>query len=138
GFTAYEWTKTDDPKVISNNQILIVSTPGNYILKVENSFGCQNSTIIKVTQSILAKIIGVQIVNNTATVLLSETGNFEFSLDQISWQDSNIFANLKNGNYTVHVRTNTGCIIGSENFSIFNVSNVFTPDADGVNDTWKI
>lgn len=138
GFTAYEWTKTDDPKVISNNQILIVSTPGNYILKVKNSFGCQNSTIIKVTQSILAKIIGVQIVNNTATVLLSETGNFEFSLDQISWQDSNVFSNLKNGNYTVHVRTKSGCIIGSENFSIFNVSNVFTPDEDGINDTWKI
>ncbi len=138
GFTAYEWTKTDDPKVISNNQILIVSTPGNYILKVENNFGCQNSTIIKVTQSILAKIIGVQIVNNTATVLLSETGNFEFSLDQISWQDSNVFSNLKNGNYTVHVRTKSGCIIGSENFTIFNVSNVFTPDADGINDTWKI
>jgi len=138
GLIAYEWTRTDDPKVISNNQILVVSTPGNFILKVENSFGCQNSTIIKVTQSILAKIIGVQIVNNTATVLLSEPGNFEFSLDQISWQDSNIFTNLKNGNYTVHVRTKSGCIIGSENFSIFNVSNVFTPDSDGKNDTWKI
>ena len=138
GLIAYEWTRTDDPKVISNNQILVVSMPGNYILKVENSFGCQNSTIVKVTQSILAKIIGVQIVNNTATILLSEPGNFEFSLDQISWQDSNIFSNLKNGNYTVHVRTKSGCIIGSENFSIFNVSNVFTPDADGKNDTWKI
>lgn len=138
GLIAYEWTRTDDPKVISNNQILVVSTPGNYILKVVNGFGCQNSTIIQVTQSILAKIIGVQIVNNTATVLLSETGNFEYSLDQIQWQDSNIFPNLKNGNYTVYVRTKSGCIIGSENFSIFSVANVFTPDADGINDTWKI
>ncbi|SIS99813.1 gliding motility-associated C-terminal domain-containing protein [Kaistella chaponensis] len=138
GIIAYEWTRTDDPKVISNQQILVVSTPGDYILKVENTFGCQNSTIIKVTKSVLAHITGVQIVNNTATVQMSAVGDFIYSLDQLNWQNSNVFQNLANGNYTVYVQTKLGCIIGSMNFSIFNVTNIFTPNADGMNDTWEI
>ena len=138
GLIAYEWTRTDDPKVISNQQILVVSTPGDYILKVENTFGCQNSTIIKVTKSVLAHITGVQIVNNTATVQMSAVGDFIYSLDQVNWQNSNVFQNLANGNYTVYVQTKLGCIIGSMNFSIFNVTNIFTPNADGMNDTWEI
>ena len=138
GIIAYEWTRTDDPKVISNQQILVVSTPGDYILKVENTFGCQNSTIIKVTKSVLAHITGVQIVNNTATVQMSAVGDFIYSLDQVNWQNSNVFQNLANGNYTVYVQTKLGCIIGSMNFSIFNVTNIFTPNADGMNDTWEI
>jgi gliding motility-associated-like protein len=138
GLIAYEWTRTDDPKVISNKQILVVSTPGNYILKVENGVGCQNSAIIKVTQSVLANITGILIVNNTATVQMSETGDFEYSLDQVKWQKSNVFEDLKNGNYTASVRTKSLCILGSLDFSIFSVSNIFTPNSDGQNDQWII
>ena len=69
---------------------------------------------------------------------MSNAGDFEYSLDNIRWQDSNVFKNLNNGSYIVFVKTKLGCIIGSMNFSIFNISNVFTPNADGSNDTWKI
>ena len=138
GFSSYEWTKNNVPTVISTSQILTVSEVGNYSVKVKNNFGCENSTIITVTQSVLANIVGVQIVNNTATVQMSAAGDFEYSLDNLTWQNSNIFTNLANGNYTVYVHTKLGCIIGFMNFSIFNVSNIFTPDADGINDTWKI
>lgn len=138
GFTTYEWTKLNDPNVISTHQILVVTEPAKYILKVKNNFGCENSAMITVSQSVLASITGVQITNNTATVLMSESGDFEYSLDNLTWQTSNIFKNLSNGNYTVFVKTNLGCSLGSMNFSIFSISNIFSPDADGINDTWKI
>ena len=138
GFSSYEWTKDDDPTIIFGKQIFPVSEAGKYTVKVTNVFLCENSASIIVTESVIATITGVQIVNSTATILLSNSGNFEYSLDNLAWQDSNIFSNLPNGNYTVFVRTKLGCVIGSANFSIFSVANVFTPDADGINDTWKI
>lgn len=138
GFAFYEWTRSGDSQILSSVQNLIVTEAGTYILKVKNTFGCENTATIKVTQSILASITGIQIVNSTATILMSETGDFEYSLDQLNWQNTPVFGNLKNGNYTVHVRTKSGCIIGSENFSIFTIQNAFSPNADGINDTWKI
>lgn len=138
GFSSYEWRKDNSATVISTNQILEVSEAGKYSVKVKNSFGCENVSSVNVTQSIIATIVGIQIVNNTATVQMSTAGDFEYSLDNIKWQDSNVFKNRENGSYTVFVRTKLGCIIGSMNFSIFSISNVFTPNADGSNDTWKI
>lgn len=138
GFSSYEWTKDNEPTIIFNQQIFPVSEVGKYTVRVTNAFNCENTVSINVTKAVIATITGVQIVNSTATVLLSNSGNFEYSLDNLVWQDSNIFPNLPNGNYTVFVRTKLGCIIGSANFSIFSVANVFTPDADGINDIWKI
>ena len=138
GFASYEWSKDNYTTVISTDQILVVSEAGKYSVKVKNSFGCENVSSVNVTQSVIATIVGIQIVNNTSTVQMSDAGDFEYSLDNIKWQDSNVFKNLNNGSYTVFVKTKLGCIIGSMNFSIFNISNVFTPNADGSNDTWKI
>ncbi|QOW09607.1 T9SS type B sorting domain-containing protein [Kaistella flava (ex Peng et al. 2021)] len=137
GFDSYEWTKDDSPTVISKKQILVVSEAGKYSIKVKNSF-CENTASVNVTQSVIANIVGIQIINNTAAVQMSAAGDFEYSLDNITWQNLNIFKNLSNGNFTVFVKTKSGCIIGSMNFSIFSIPNAFSPDADGINDTWKI
>lgn len=138
GFTSYEWTKDNNPTVIFSQQIFQVSEAGKYTVKVKNTFACENSSSVMVTKSIIATITSVQIVNNTATVIMSAPGDFEFSLDNTNWQNSNVFENLENGNYTVYVKTKLGCIIGTMNFSIFSIPNIFTPNADGINDTWKI
>ncbi|MCQ9638988.1 T9SS type B sorting domain-containing protein [Chryseobacterium sp. WG14] len=122
----------------ATTQTITVSTPGTYSVKVTNSFGCENTDSVQITYSVLAQIVSVNIVNNTATVILSQTGNYEYSLNNTIWQDSNIFTNLNIGEYTVYVRTKSGCIIGQKNFSIFNIPNAITPNGDGTNDTWKI
>ncbi|SEM88810.1 gliding motility-associated C-terminal domain-containing protein [Chryseobacterium taichungense] len=132
GYSSYLWSTG------ATTQTITVSTPGNYSVTVTNSFGCQNTDHVEVSYTILPEITAVNINNNSATIILSATGNFEYSLDNITWQDSNIFTNLNIGEYIVYVRTKEGCIIGQKPFSIFNIPNAFTPNGDGYNDRWKI
>ncbi|WP_435522373.1 hypothetical protein [Chryseobacterium indoltheticum] len=74
-------------------------------MTVTNMFGCSNTDNIQLNYSVLAEIVSVNINNNAATVILSASGNYEYSLDNSSWQDSNIFSNLGMGEYIVYVRT---------------------------------
>ncbi|SEG41001.1 gliding motility-associated C-terminal domain-containing protein [Halpernia humi] len=129
---SYEWSSGEKTNKISINQ------EGTYTVKVTSNFGCENTASTVVKKSLIAEILKVEITNNNAKVILSASGDFEYSLDNKIWQDSNEFKNLANGNYTVYVRTKLGCIIGEKDFSIFNISNTFTPNGDGKNDTWKI
>ncbi|ALR30546.1 hypothetical protein ATE47_08400 [Chryseobacterium sp. IHB B 17019] len=132
GYSSYLWSTG------ATTQSIIVSTPGNYSVTVTNSFGCQSTDNIQVSYTVLPEIVAVNINNNSATVILSASGNFEYSLDNFTWQDSNIFTNLNIGEYIVYVRTKGGCIIGQKPFSIFNIPNAITPNGDGYNDKWKI
>jgi gliding motility-associated-like protein len=132
GYATYLWSNGE------TTQTITVSTPGNYSVTVTNSFGCQSTDNIQVSYTVLPEIVSVNVSNNSATVILSAAGNFEYSLDNFTWQDSNIFANLKIGEYMVYVRTKGGCIIGQKPFSIFNIPNTFTPNGDSFNDQWKI
>ncbi len=132
GFTTYQWNTG------SNAQIIKVTEEGIYTVTVANSFGCISIASIKVKKTQLGEISDIIIINNNVTIIMSNSGNYLFSLDNINWQISNEFKNLKNGNYTVYVKTNNGCVIGNRNFSIFSLSNIITPDADGKNDRWII
>lgn len=132
GHSSYLWNTGATTRTIS------VSTPGIYSVTVTNSFGCQNTDTVQVSYTALPEITAVNVSNSTATVILSAAGSFEYSLNNLVWQDSNVFTNLSIGEYIVYVRTKGGCIIGQKKFSIFDIPNAFTPNADGYNDHWKI
>lgn len=138
GFTVYEWTKEGSTKIIGTSQTLDISEVGKYWVKVKNGFGCENSGSTTISRSVLGTITGIQIVNNNATIVISSTGDYLYSLDNLNWQSTNVFFNLSNGNYTVFVKTKTGCTIGQLKFTIFDVNNSFSPNDDGINDTWTV
>ena len=72
---------------------------------------------------------------NSITVNVSGgTAPYEYSLDQINWQTTNIFYNLNRGVQKVYVRDSKKCTVKEYEFSIIKLLNAITPNGDGLND----
>ena len=54
------------------------------------------------------------------------------------FQDSNVFGNLHQGTYNIYVRGADGCVSEFEVASILSWPTMFTPNGDGINDTWRV
>ncbi|RZK12429.1 MAG: T9SS type B sorting domain-containing protein [Flavobacterium sp.] len=140
GFDAYEWTTGETTPSI------VVTQPGTYGVTVKNvyqDFTCDNSKEFIVTGSGIASFVSINTLDwssssNTITVLVSGSGNYVYSLDDINYQPENTFTNLLPGNYTVYVKDINGCGRIMDTFSLLNYPNFFTPNGDGYNDTWNI
>jgi len=136
----YEWSTGQTTPTIQVNQ------PGNYSVTVTSQFGCEKTRTINVLPSVNATIENVQIVdltqNNTVTVLLNSQsiGDYMYSLDLPDgpFQQSNHFENVAAGFHTVYVYDTRGCGTSNEKISVLEIPKFFTPNQDGVNDTWNI
>ena len=138
GFSSYTWNTTP----VETTQSITVDTPGTYIVTLTNSNNCSKTKTFTVTTSGIATINDVIINdfsdNNTITVDYSGLGVYEFSLDGTNYQNSAIFNNLNEGEYTVFVRDTKGCGEVSKTFYILDYPKFFTPNGDGTNDFWRI
>lgn len=129
---SYSWNTGETSQTIKADQEKI------YSVTITTPFGCQNTYNTNVKKAKLAEIQNILITNNSITVIMSESGNYLYSLDEINWQISNKFENLKNDVFTVFVKNVYDCRLGSKTFTIFSLSNIFSPNDDGSNDTWKV
>jgi gliding motility-associated-like protein len=59
-------------------------------------------------------------------------------LDDVIYQDSNVFSNLAPGFYTVYAKDKFGCGKTQQVIWILYYIRFFTPNGDGVNETWRI
>ncbi len=123
-----------------------VNQSGNYTVDVLNAGGCSKSRTVIVTDSNQATIKDVQIESitddeNTITILLANSiGNYEYSLNNENgpFQTSPIFENVNAGFHTIYVNDSNGCGMVSKMFAIVGFPHFFTPNGDGINDSWKI
>lgn len=140
GFTSYEWN-TNPPQF---TQQITVNSGGIYEVTLTNALNCSKTKTFTIEASGIATIEDIIIndfrENNSATIQISASslGDYEFSLDGVNYQDSNIFSNLNAGEYTVYVQDKKGCGIIFETFYILDYPKYFTPNNDGYNDTWYI
>ncbi|MDG5492619.1 T9SS type B sorting domain-containing protein, partial [Psychroserpens sp. SPM9] len=71
-------------------------------------------------------------------VSVSGVGDYEYSLDDGSWQDEPVFVDVSLGTHVVTARDKNGCGQASDEVIVMDYPKFFTPNGDGYNDTWNI
>lgn len=139
GYSLYSWNTSP----VQNTQIINVSEPGSYTVTVTNSRGCQGSKTFTVVLSEPATDANIEINDfkggqNSVTIQPEGLGSYEFSLDGENYQDLATFNNVMSGKYTVYINDKNGCGSYSEIIYVLDYPKFFTPNNDGINDTWRI
>ncbi len=140
---SYNWSTGE------NTYEIQINATGNYTVTVTDSNNCSKNRVVTVESSNIASFQSIEVVdvseNNTITVLVSGEGTYQYSLigendDTIKpYQDSNLFENVFPGIYTILVRDiKNDCGIVPENVFVIGFPKYFTPNNDGINDTWQV
>ena len=128
----YNWSTTETSKSIS------VSNPGTYTVSVTSTNGCTNLKTIVVTENLIPIITDVVINERQVTIITSFSGDFEYSLDGINYQNYNVFENTIGGVKKAYVREKNNCGKAIFNFTLIVFPKFFTPNGDTFNDYFSM
>ncbi|MBC7607630.1 MAG: T9SS type B sorting domain-containing protein [Burkholderiales bacterium] len=142
--TTYMWSNGSTSASVAINQ------PGITVLTLTatNSYGPQNlrcsvSKNIEVTISKPPSIDRIETVDwteqeNSIAIVTDTPEQFEYALNNASFQSENAFTNLAPGLYTVFIRDKFGCGVIQQQVWLLYYPKFFTPNGDGYNDLWFI
>ncbi|WP_198520100.1 T9SS type B sorting domain-containing protein [Lacinutrix sp. Bg11-31] len=142
GFNTYLWSTNETTSSIT------ISEAGNYSLTVstvypsvqESCSATHNFTVIASDEAVI-ETINIQdwtANNNVISVIANGIGTYEYSIDNITFQDSPVFTGLGVGEYTVYVRDKNNCGVIAETVYLLYYPYYFTPNGDTVHDFWQI
>lgn len=140
GFDSYTWSTGE------TTQAVTFATAGNYSVTVtqnHNGVVCSTQKDFEVVWSDKAIITAIEASDwtqedNTITVVALGIGDYEYSLDNVTWQDSNLFSGLTPGHYYVYVRDKNGCGTVSDDVFLLYYPKFFSPNGDGFNENWHV
>lgn len=131
GFTYYKWSNGTEGATLQTATYGV----GTHSIELTSTNGCVYKQSFTISEAVDPVIDSVIEQGNSITVNVSGgTAPYEYSLDQINWQKSNFFDNLRRGVQKVYVRDANICTPIEYEFSIINLINAITPNGDGIND----
>lgn len=129
GFKTYEWLHNGD-----KNQSITNVPVGTYYVKLGLN-GCFYTQEVKVIEAEDPTIQSIEIQGSTVTIKVTgSTPPYLYSLDNGTFQSSNIFTNVTLGIHTVYVKSAANCLPISKEFSLIKLINFISPNGDGKND----
>lgn len=134
----------------TNNATYTANEVGVYgVVATNSTTNCHSSNgtnmvianVISVTPATSLTYTQSNYFSGNATVIINitgGTGTLMYSLDDGTFQTSNIFTNLSAGLHTITVIDTQGCTHFTQDIFIIEYPQYFTPNGDGYNDTWFI
>ncbi|WP_452220427.1 T9SS type B sorting domain-containing protein [Lacinutrix salivirga] len=143
GFDSYEWSSGE------TSESIVLTEAGNYSLTVTNTFATNPITSCSATKNFTVVASNEAIIdtieiedwtanNNSITVFASGIGDYEYSIDSVNYQDSNVFTNLGVGEYVVFVRDKNNCGVVADTTYLLYYPKYFTPNGDNYHPYWQI
>lgn len=127
-YVSYIWNTGETTEEIS------ITAPGEYSVTVTNAEGCSNIKNITVAPVTLPIITSIRSDDSDIIVDLENSGQFEFSLNNGTFQASPVFETISGGRYTINFRYGDNCGVERKEFIHLVIPKFFTPNADGNND----
>jgi gliding motility-associated-like protein len=143
-----------DLPVISNSGITGTWSPAlnntattTYSFVPDPGGSCAEPTTLEIVVNeiinlnMIVNVVASKFTNNQSIEVdvTNTNGSNEYKLNNGLWQDSNLFESLIVGKHIVAAREKSGCSIESNIwFLLIDYPRFFTPNNDGVNDTWNI
>ena len=143
----FEWFDSNGDTIPGEiNATLVVDEAGTYSVIATNWLTGCSSSMVTATVSETMPATSMTVVqseyfsdNATITVIVPDgTGTLLYSLDEGSLQSSNVFTGVSTGQHLVTVLDTEGCTFMTQIVTIIDYPNYFTPNGDGINDTWNI
>uniref|UniRef100_UPI0025C33444 T9SS type B sorting domain-containing protein n=3 Tax=unclassified Empedobacter TaxID=2643773 RepID=UPI0025C33444 len=129
GFKTYEWLHNGD-----KNQSITNVPVGTYYVKLGLN-GCFYTQEVKVIEAEDPTIQSIEIQGSTVTIKVTgSTPPYLYSLDNGTFQSSNIFTNVTLGTHTISVKSAANCSPILKEFSLIKLINFISPNGDGKND----
>lgn len=130
----YLWSTGETTQTILSNGLttynVVVTTPAPESCSKTKNF------IISYYNKPLISTIDIQ--GLIITINTVQSGDFEYSLNGVDFQSSNIFTVQEGGNYIGYVREKNGCGSDQKPFIAISYPDFFTPNGDNINDTWSV
>ncbi len=142
---SFVWFKEDVLLAGASESFYDADAIGEYkVLITDKTTNCTRLSIVLIDKSIPPSKVTAEVLTeyfeDNAIVVISATpvGDYEYQLDNGSFQKSNRFEGVSYGKHVVNVRDAQACDVLSANFTVINFPRYFTPNGDGINDTWNI
>lgn len=131
----YLWSTGETSQTILSNggtsySVQITTTP---------PANCSSTKNFTITYNVFPVISSIDIMGLIVTINMVQPGDFEYSLDGMNYQSSNIFEVPQGGIYVAYVKEKNGCgDVVQKQFVVISYPSFFSPNGDGTNDNWYV